>query len=87
MEVFVNDDELYEDQEFFTTSLSVIGQVRHAVHISQRTATVFIENDDGKYCIVDGSSSNYTSVCHINKHTVLQLFMNVYVFFRLQKYM
>jgi hypothetical protein len=53
-------DTLYEDKEFFTVSLSVIGENRRAVHLPQSNPTLFIENDDDVF--VDFMSSYYSTI-------------------------
>jgi hypothetical protein len=50
VQISTMNDTLYEDEEFFTLSLSVIGENSRAVHLSQSNLTLFIENDDSMFC-------------------------------------
>jgi hypothetical protein len=57
--VAVVNDLLYEDTEFLTVSLSINGQLKHAVHVSQEKTTISITNDDE--ISVDFKSRNYAT--------------------------
>ncbi|CAI8010534.1 Adhesion G protein-coupled receptor L3 [Geodia barretti] len=59
VQISTMNDTLYEDKEFFTVSLSVIGENRRAVHLPQSNPTLFIENDDDVF--VDFMSSYYST--------------------------
>jgi hypothetical protein len=59
VQISTMNDTLYEDEEFFTLSLSVIGENSRAVHLSQSNLTLFIENDDNVF--VDFVSSYYST--------------------------